>query len=152
MPKTATTSVTYLTSRDVFESDLDEIATLLVACNQDWDWLCFLPGQTFQVIRAYLAYNTPNQMLVGFAAITGDNQTYELSCLCVHPSQRHHGIGRNIIDRRVAKADERDLPALVTSLAIDNPLRSYYLKLGFHAVSGSSEDFIRIRPRVAAEP
>ncbi|HUB93733.1 MAG TPA: GNAT family N-acetyltransferase [Verrucomicrobiae bacterium] len=66
----------------------------------------------------------------------------------VHPSARHKGIGRAIIDERIAQSDTLGVERLKVTLEESNTLRPYYLEKGFRKYI-STHTLIRVLSEVA---
>jgi len=68
----------------------------------------------------------------GLVALRDKDQAYEIKWLCVHPSQRHRGLGRTVMDFCVSEAKAQGKKQLVLGCYKENDqLVSWYLDQGF---------------------
>ena len=71
----------------------------------------------------------------GFAVMRFGEEHAHLSLLCVHPAQRHRGIGRRLIGWLVASAQVAGLRAIRLELRADNASAlAFYRRLGFEEI------------------
>jgi GNAT superfamily N-acetyltransferase len=75
--------------------------------------------------------HTDTDELVGVGSLQAFGSRMFLNNLVVADSHRHRGIGRSLIDARVAMADHMGIETIRTSLSILNSARTYYAELGF---------------------
>jgi GNAT superfamily N-acetyltransferase len=74
-----------------------------------------------------------NELLVGVGFLIGNSRHALLCDFTVHPEHRSQGLGKAILDRRLAIADEAGIAYLYTDISPTNTLRNRYLELGFVA-------------------
>jgi len=100
-----------------------------------WDyWIgCANPDATIFGVR-----EIETGELAGISRIEGNLDLSILAGLAVHPKHQHKGIGQALVRERVKTADQRGIKQLITRLAVENTLPSFYEELGFEPADGGS--------------
>ena len=76
--------------------------------------------------RYVVGVRMPNGELVGSAALLYDHVEAEFDNLIVKKSERKHGIGRALVDRRIEIADALGITVIGMQLREDSRLATYY--------------------------
>ncbi len=90
---------------------------------------------------SYYLVSAPEGSLIGTAALRRlTDEVGEMKHLYVLPEARKLGLGRTLIERRIADAREMGLKTLVADSFVGNhAMMSLYRKLGFHEVAPSED-------------
>lgn len=76
-------------------------------------------------------------LLVGVGFLTGSIRHAVLCDLVVHPDHQGRGIGKAILDKRMSAIEALGVKYVYTDIVNTNPLKQYYIELGFENSSGS---------------
>jgi GNAT superfamily N-acetyltransferase len=80
---------------------------------------------------AIVGVRNRQQELIGVGVLNGTAEHAALSDLVVHPEHRHKGIGKALIQKRLALATELGVRTIGVNLVPSNSLGSLYFELGF---------------------
>src|SRR5262245_19598762 len=95
-------------------------------------------AEMLKASRYYIAAETAEGILVGFARVCGDPYVAQVLDVITHPEYRHRGVASSCMRGVVAHLERSRYVSV--SLTHSRGLEGFYQRFGFHA----SKDFVRI--------
>jgi GNAT superfamily N-acetyltransferase len=117
----------------------DELAALKGLMGWDTSTLADfeLALDTHRMENFNVGVRTPEGNLIGYGRLVYEDDHGELCDFMVNPEHRHQGIGRAIIDTRLAMAEASGVTSLYMPIDDDNTLRDYYLEHSFYEMGAN---------------
>jgi GNAT superfamily N-acetyltransferase len=109
----------------------EDIVGLRVASNRNTENRTAIWDKVLGQSLATVGVRNETEALVGVGFLAGNIRHGLLADLLVHPEYRGNGIGFAILEKRLAIADDMEIPYVYTELAASNVLQSMYEELGF---------------------
>lgn len=121
--------------RSMRTADLDAIMRIeYVAFTMPWSSLTYRNLLRRRDADLYVA-ESPEDGIVGYAALWGVLDEGELGTLAVEPRRRNRGVARRLLERVLERAQERGMRAVFLEVRVSNtPAQHLYAGYGFRQV------------------